>query len=130
MMNQRTRIALLLLVLAQAGHSAEEYLFRLYDRLAPARMVSEALTLDPATGFLIANTALVGFGLWCWAVPALRGGVAGRRFVWGWALVETANAFVHAALAVAAGGYFPGLATAPLLLAASVLLIARLRRGP
>jgi hypothetical protein len=127
MMNRPTRIALLLLVFAQACHSAEEYLFALYDRLAPARAVSGALGIDPAAGFLIVNTALVAFGFWCWAVPARRGGVAGRTLAWGWALVETANAFAHTALAVAAGGYFPGLATAPLLLAAAMLLIVRLR---
>ena len=126
-MDRRTRIAFLLLVLVQACHSTEEYLFRLYDLLAPARMVSRALALDPAVGFLIANAALVTFGLWCWAVPARRGGAAGRLLAWGWALVETANAFAHVALALAAGGYFPGLATAPLLLAAAALLIVRLR---
>jgi hypothetical protein len=32
-------------------------------------------------------------------------------------------------LALAVGGYFPGLATAPLLLAAGLLLIFRLRSG-
>jgi hypothetical protein len=127
MINPRTRAALLLLVLAQACHSTEEYIFQLYDRLAPARAVSRALAIDPAIGFLIANTALVAFGLWCWAVPARRAGAAGRRLAWGWGLIETANAVAHVALAVAAGGYFPGLATAPLLLAGAALLITRLR---
>ncbi len=126
-MNRPARIALLLLVIAQACHAAEEYLFALYDRLAPARAVSGALGIDPAIGFLIANTALVAFGLWCWAVPARRGGVAGRTLAWGWGLVETANAFAHVALAIAAGGYFPGLATVPFLLAGATLLIVRLR---
>jgi hypothetical protein len=57
------------------------------------------------------------------ARPAVR-----RAVAWAWALVEIANGFGHIALSVAAGGYFPGLVTAPLLLAASFWLVANLTR--
>ena len=121
-MDRRARLAFLLLVLAQACHSVEEYAFRLWERLPPARFVSELVALDPAIGFAIVNSALVGFGLWCRAVPVGRNWPSARAFAWGWAAVEAANGCTHIGLAAAAGGYFPGLATAPLLIAASAFL--------
>jgi hypothetical protein len=45
-----------------------------------------------------------------------------------WPLIEIANGFGHIALASAADGYFPGLYTAPLLIAAGLWLIACLVR--
>jgi hypothetical protein len=49
-----------------------------------------------------------------------------RAFAWFWALLEIANGLAHAALALAAAGYFPGLATAPLVLAVGGALAWRL----
>jgi Protein of unknown function with HXXEE motif len=125
-MDRRSRALFLLLVAAQAVHSIEEYFTRLFDALAPARMVSEALGFDRASGFVIANTALVGFGLWCYFARIRPGHRAARGFAWFWALLETANGIAHGALALAAGGYFPVLATAPLLLALGLCLGWRL----
>jgi len=124
--DRAARAAFLALITAQAAHSIEEYCFRLYDRLAPARMVSEALGFDRATGFAIANTALILFGLWCYAARVWAGHRSWRGFAWFWALLECANGVAHGALALAAGGYFPGLATAPLLLGIGLFLASRL----
>ena len=121
--------ALLLLVLAQAAHSVEEYAFRLYDVLAPARYVSGLFGVDRQIGFVIVNAALVLFGLWCWFARVRPGRPSARALAWFWALLEIANGFAHLALAVAAGGYFPGLATAPLLIGLGGLLALRLRQG-
>jgi Protein of unknown function with HXXEE motif len=121
-MDRRSRLLFLLLVAAQAAHSTEEYFTRLFDRLAPARAVSEAIGLDRATGFLIANAALAGFGLWCYLARVRSGRGAARGFAWFWAVLETANGLGHVGLAIAAGGYFPGLATAPLLFALGLRL--------
>jgi hypothetical protein len=129
-MDERTRIAFLLLIGAQALHSIEEYRFRLYDVLAPARAVSEALGVDRQLGFAVANAALIGFGLWCYFARVRPDHGWGRGFAWFWALLEIANALAHGALAIAAGGYFPGLATAPLLLAAGLHLVWRLQARP
>lgn len=68
----------LLLVAAQALHSVEEYVFRLYDVLAPARYVSGLLGFDRAAGFAIVNAALLLFGLWCWQAQVRPGRGAGR----------------------------------------------------
>ena len=117
----------LALILAQAAHSVEEYFFRLYDVLAPARYVSSLFGIDRQVGFVIVNSALVLFGLWCWFAKVRRG--RGRGLAWFWALLEIANGCAHVALAATAGGYFPGLATAPLLLALGGWLAWALGRG-
>jgi hypothetical protein len=56
----------LCLILSQAAHSIEEYYFRLYDVLAPARLISSLVSSNLAVGFAIANVVLVLFGLWCY----------------------------------------------------------------
>jgi len=122
--------AFLLLIIAQAAHSIEEYIARLYDVLAPARIISEAISADRPTGFLIANLALVSFGLLCWAFPVRRGWPAARPVAWVWVVVELANGVGHLLFAFGTAGYFPGLATAPLLLLAALATAITLRRHP
>jgi hypothetical protein len=124
-MKWRLHHILLALILAQAAHSIEEFAFRLYDVLAPAQFVSGMLGIDRQIGFAVANSALVLFGLWCWYARVRRG--RGRELAWLWALVEIANGCGHLALAVWAGGYFPGLATAPLLIGLGGWLALALR---
>jgi hypothetical protein len=115
-MHPSARKIFLALILAQAIHSVEEYVFRLYDVLAPARYVSSLFGVDRQIGFVVVNSALVLFGLWCWRARVRRGRPSARAFAWVWALLEIANGCAHVALAAVAGGYFPGLATAPLLI--------------
>lgn len=117
----------LLLIAAQAVHSVEEYGLRLYDLLAPARFVSELLGFERSLGFALANSALILFGLWCYAARVRPRRGAWRMLAWGWAVLEIANGLGHGALALAAGGYFPGVATAPLLVAVGGWLAVRLR---
>jgi Protein of unknown function with HXXEE motif len=115
-LEHRERLVFLCLILAQGAHSIEEYVTRLYVVFPPARFVSGLVSHDLAVGFLFLNTALVTFGLWCWAVPVrLRWPVA-RGLVWFWTLLELGNGLGHLFLALSHGGYFPGVATAPLLL--------------
>jgi hypothetical protein len=128
-LNRTARRAFLLLVAAQAAHSVEEIVFRLYEVFPPARWVSGLVSDDLRRGFILANAALVLFGLVCHVVWVRRPGPAGPRAAWGWLIVETANGTVHLLLAAARGGYFPGAATAPLLLAASAWLASGLRRA-
>ena len=78
-MERRGQLVFLFLILAQAAHSIEEYLSKLYQVFAPARFVSGLVSNDLALGFVVANTALVAFGLWCWAVP-VRSGWRAPRF--------------------------------------------------
>jgi hypothetical protein len=128
-MDSRTRTAFGLLVLSQAVHSIEEYVTRLFDVFGLTRFVSGLISRDPATGFAIANAGILAFGLWCYLVPLGSGRSSARAVAWGWVVVELANCVVHVVLAIAKGGYFPGLATTPLLFASSLFLAARLVSG-
>jgi len=64
-MSPHSRRAFLMLILAPAAHSTEEYVFRLFDVFTPARFVSSRVTDDLAVGFALVNAGLVLFGLWC-----------------------------------------------------------------
>lgn len=116
LVERRCQLAFLFLILVQAAHSIEEYATRLYEVFAPARFVSSLISNDLSFGFLIVNAGLVTFGLWCWAVPVRSGWRAARGLVLFWTVLELGNGIGHSALALSRGGYFPGVATAPLLL--------------
>jgi hypothetical protein len=123
---RRTRLAFVLLLLAQTAHSLEEYVTRLYDVFPPARFVSGLFDDDRRIGFAIANVLLIAFGIWCWAFPVRRGWPSARGVAWFWAALEIANGTIHSGLAVARAGYFPGVVTAPLLIATGAWLSKRL----
>jgi hypothetical protein len=119
----------LCLILSQAAHSIEEYYFRLYDVLAPARFISSLVSSNLALGFAIANVVLVLFGLWCYVARVRKGHAAGRGWAWFWTILEAANGASHLVLALSTRGYFPGAATAPLLLGFSLWLAVTLSRA-
>ena len=62
-MTPQSRWAFLMLILAQAAHSTEEYVFRLFDVFAPARFVSSLVSDDLAVGFALINAGLVLWSL-------------------------------------------------------------------
>ena len=127
-MERKTQLVFLLLIVAQAAHSIEEYVTRLYEVFAPARFVSSLISNDLAFGFLIANAALVAFGFWCWVVPVRSGWHAARGLIWFWTILELGNGTGHSLLALSRGGYFPGVITAPLLLFFAAWLAVLLTR--
>ncbi|HVR71821.1 MAG TPA: HXXEE domain-containing protein [Vicinamibacteria bacterium] len=124
-----SRRLFLALILSQAAHSIEEYVFRLYDVFAPARFVSGLVSGNLAVGFAVVNAAVVLLGLWCYRARIRRPHPSGRSWAWFWTVLEGANGTGHLILAAAEGGYFPGVATAPLLLGFSIALGATLLRG-
>ena len=128
-MDFRSRLAFLVLVLVQAMHSVEEYVFKLYDVFGPARFVSGLLSDDLPTGFAIANIALVALGAWCYLARVRPAHGSARLWVWPWVVVEGVNGITHSAIALQRGEYFPGVMTAPLLLATSLYLGTRLIRA-
>jgi hypothetical protein len=127
-MTVRMRTAFLWLIVTQAAHSAEEYVFRLYDVLAPARFVSGLLSDDLARGFAIANVLLVLAGVACYLAIVRPGRPLARGVAWFWSLLEFGNGIGHSGLALARLGYFPGVATAPALLGISGYLLWLLSR--
>lgn len=122
LINPKSQRLFLALIVFQMAHSIEEYIFELYNVFAPARFVSGLVSNDLATGFAILNTTLVAFGLWCAFVPVRRNWSMARTLAVGWAVVEVLNGTTHILLAVGVGGYFPGVATAPLILVPGLLL--------
>jgi hypothetical protein len=126
---RRRQHLFLALVLAQTAHSVEEYVFRLWEVLAPARLVSRLVSSDPASGFAIANAAIILLASWCY-VARIRGAhPSGTGWAWFWTILEAANGTLHLALAAQRGGYFPGAATAPALLVLAVCLGFTLARA-
>lgn len=128
-MDSRARSVFVLLVAVQAAHSIEEYTFALYEVLPPARFASSLLSSDLAAGFAVLNVGFVAFGLWCYLVPMRRNWPSARAWAWLWVGIELGNGLGHPALALRTGGYFPGVATAPLLLVLASYLAARLVRS-
>lgn len=124
--SRQSRWAFLALIAAQAAHSIEEYVFRLFDVFAPARFVSGLVSSDLGVGFAVANVALVLFGLWCYVARIRTGHPSGAAFAWFWTVLEVANGTGHSVLALSRGGYFPGVATAPVLLGVAAYLAFRL----
>ena len=110
-------------IAAQAGHFVEELTTGFHERL-PATFGLPPLSLPLFVSF---NLAWLGI----WALSAW--GLARRRPValfplWFLGIASVANGIFHPLLALNAGGYFPGLATSPLVAAVGVLLLARLAR--
>jgi len=127
---RRGQLVFLCLILSQAAHSIEEYATKLYEVFAPARFVSGLVSHDLAFGFLVVNAVLVMFGLWCWAVPVRSSWRVARGLGWFWTILELGNGLGHLALALSRGDYFPGAATAPLLLFfAGWLAVLQIREG-
>jgi hypothetical protein len=128
-MDRRAQHVFLALIGVQACHSLEEYAFALYAVLPVAHRASLFVSSDPATGFAVLNASFVAFGLWCYRFPIRRGWASARALAWLWVGVELGNGVGHPLLALHSGGYFPGVATAPLLLVLALTLALRLLRS-
>jgi hypothetical protein len=129
-MNRRTSITFLSLILAQAGHSIEEYCTRVFEVLAPARFISGLLSDDLRTGFIIFNFSLVAFGLWCYLVPFRHRTLLTLALAWFWAVLELFNGSAHLIWASSARAYRPGVFTAPILVGLALALAWQLRHLP
>ncbi len=110
-------------ILAQAGHFAEELTTALHERL------SAAFGLPPMSLGLFVSFNVTWLVIW--ALSAW--GLARRHHValfplWFLGIASVANGLLHPLLALNAGGYFPGLATSPLMAVVGALLLARLAR--
>ena len=116
------------LVAVQAAHSVEEYIGRLYDVFPPARFVSGLISHDRERGFVIANVALVTFGLYCFG-PVRRQWPSAVPLAWLWVVIELANGIGHPLWSLAQLRYTPGVATAPLLFGLALYLAQQLVAG-
>src|SRR5580698_5717719 len=83
------------LVVAQAAHSIEEYIGRLYEVFPPARFVSGLISQNLQRGFVIFNIVLVSFGLWCFIGPVRGRWPSASPLVWFWIVAELINGIGH-----------------------------------
>ncbi len=127
-MNAGIQRTFLLLVIFQALHSIEEYWFRLWEVLAPARFVSGLINDDLSLGFAVINSTIVAFGIWTYVVPVRNRHSYAAGLAWFWTILEFANGVGHLLFAFSARSYFPGVYSAPLLLICSVSLAMQLSR--
>jgi hypothetical protein len=122
------RSLFLALIAVQALHSAEEYVFRLYDVFPPARFLSGLIGPDRQIGFVIINVFVVLLGIWCYLWPVRRQWPVAVPLMWGWVLVELSNGIVHPAWSIAQRTYTPGTVTSVLFLPVAFLLGRQLSR--
>ena len=117
---RRTRLSFAVLVGVQAMHSVEEYIGRLWESFLPAACVSSIVPSNHELGFVLVNSALLAFGVWCVIRPAIQ-------VIWFWVVIEMINGIGHPVWSLAQGGYTPGLITAPILLVLAWNLARQLR---
>jgi hypothetical protein len=129
-MDVRSRHLFLALILAQVAHSIEEYVFRLYDVLAPARIIGGLVSNNLGFGFAVFNAAIILFGFWCYFARVRSGRPSATVWAWFWTILEAGNGTGHLLFAADRGGYFPGAATAPALLILAGWLGITLRSAP
>jgi hypothetical protein len=123
----RFKLAFGALILAQAAHSVEEYIGRLWESFPPARFLTGLISQDREWSFVALNILLMTFGLWCLLWPVRRGWPSAVYLGWAWVILEAINGIVHPLWTLREEGYTPGVATAPLLLALAVYLGYQLR---
>lgn len=117
------------LILAQAGHSVEEYVGRLWESFPPARFLTGLVSQDLERGFVVINVSLVAFGLWCFLWPVRRGWPSAMPLAWLWIAVEAINGIGHPLWTLRQASYTPGVATAPVLLVLAVYLAVQVGRS-
>ncbi len=116
--------ALALAVGIQSVHFAEEAATGFHEQLGALL----DLPGMPLSFFIVFN--LTWLGIWVASVPGLRSARTTAFFAaWFLAIAGMFNGIAHPLLAIAAGEYFPGLASSPFIGGASVWLWLRLRRA-
>jgi hypothetical protein len=124
----RIKIAFLLLVLLQAFHSIEEYIGKLWEIFPPAAFLCGLVCNNLETGFLIINSGLFVFGIFCLVYCIKKDIIHLTFFLWFWVTIELINGFGHPLWSLTAKAYEPGLITAPFLLIVSLYLAKLLLR--
>ena len=116
--------ALVFAVAVQGIHFAEEVATGFHERF-PALFGLPAM---PLSIFVVFNLAWLG--IWVASVPGLRSERPAAFFAaWFLAIAGMLNGIAHPLLAIAVGGYFPGLVTSPFIGAVSIWLWRRLRKA-
>lgn len=124
----RFKLAFAALVVAQAAHSVEEYLGRLWESFPPAQFLSGLISRDLERGFVVLNVSLVAFGVWSFLWPVRREWPSATYLASIWVILEITNGIGHPLWTLRQGGYTPGVATAPVLFVLALYLARQIRR--
>jgi hypothetical protein len=127
-MNSNIRLAFLSLIILQGIHSAEEFIFKFYEKFPPMRLIYQAAPDLAKPAFVVSNVLLFCAGMIClyyWVQPARKGA---RTIIWMWIIIESMNVIAHLVWAVLIRGYNPGLATVILFVPVLIYLSYRLWR--
>lgn len=110
-------------IVLQTAHFAEEATQGLNRRLP------ELFGLAPVSLESFVTVNVVALAIWVLSTAALAGRSSAALFpLWFLAVASVSNAVLHPALALAAGGYFPGLVTSPIVGIAGLFLLRSLAR--
>ena len=93
----RIKVVFGALIFTQLAHSIEESVGRFWESFLPARFLTSLISSDHQLGFIVANSALVAFGLWCLFFPVRKEWRSAPRFIWFWIVLEIINGVVHPA---------------------------------
>jgi len=116
--------ALVVAIVVQSVHFVEELATALHERL-PGLFDLPGM---PVSVFVAFNLAWLG--IWIASVPALRAARVPAFFAaWFLAIAGMFNGIAHPLLAIAAGDYFPGLLSAPIIGGVSIWLWRRLHQA-
>ena len=130
MVSDRLKLAFFFLACAQAAHSLEEYLGRLWEVFIPARFLTNLISeTNPVLGFLVINVSLVAFGFFCYFYVVRPATPTALPWIWFWVLLETVNGVGHTVWAIISRTYQPGLLTAPAFLILVPIMVFELRRA-
>lgn len=111
----------LLGVSCQCLHFLEEFLTGFYIRFPGF------LGLPPWSGEFFVTINLFWIAIWILSAIGIRKHLQAAYFpVWFFAVIMAGNGIAHPLLAIAAGGYFPGLVSSPLVGIMGVLLLKKL----
>ncbi len=123
-LRRRAARALALATAAQAIHFTEEAVRGLH-RALPALIEQPPIPFDLFVGFNVAWLVIWGWSVW--------GLTRARPFAvfaaWFLGVAGVVNGIAHPLLALAGGGYFPGLVTAPVIGVAGLIVVRRLAQA-
>jgi hypothetical protein len=117
---EKVRVYAALAVLAHIGHFCEEYYTGFYQRFP------DLLGLAPWSPAFFVSFNLGWVGIWLLCILVLHRFPRIAVFpIWFLGIASAANGLLHPAIALAVGGYFPGLWSSP---AAGILGVMLLRK--
>ena len=129
-MNSKISESFFRLIILQAIHSAEEFIFKFYERFPPMRRLYGEAPHLARPAFLISNLLLILAGLLCFHLVVRTARKGASTVVWIWVVVESFNVIAHLAWALLIRGYNPGLVTGILLVPVLARLSYLMWRAP